>query len=351
MPDGMTTSDAIRTLGITRATLYAYASRGRVRRWPGADGRSRYHPEDIARLASQAAVQRDPLAAVEGAFQWGVPLIPSSVSTIIDGTLSYRGIPLDACVAWPVERLAAVLWHGPEAQPVVFPRVRTPITTHAHPLRRMQQALIGADGTPVQLIARLLAAWTGCGRGGPLAGRVSWSEAGRIAVVLAACADHEMTAATLAVRAAASTGASLSDALLAGLAAFQGPRQGLAPVAAVRLLATAMRHGPQRALAEAGAHPVGFGHQLYPAGDPRARVILETCTGLRTHAATRQLIAGAGRPANIDLALAAFVLGHDRPAEDALALFALGRCLGWIAHAQEQATQGLLRPRAGGALG
>ena len=279
-------------------------------------------------------------------MQWGVPIIPSSITSITAGVLSYRGIPFTECSAWPVERIASLLWHGPQGIAVRFPRVRVPTTAHSHGVRRMQQALIGAVGTPARLMAILMAAWTERSVGGPLADRIPGGNPKHMAVILAACADHEMTAATVAVRAAASTGASLADALLAGLSAFQGIRQGLAPLAAAQLLVRAQRQGAQRALAEAAPRPTGFGHVLYPAGDPRAEAILAVCAGLPTEATARQLIAGAGCPANIDLALATFVLGHDRPAEDALGLFALGRCLGWIAHAQEQAAQGLMRPRA-----
>ena len=54
-----------------------------------------------------------------------------------------------------------------------------------------------------------------------------------------------------------------------------------------------------------------------------------------------------GRPANIDFALAAMTRALSLPAEAPFAVFALGRSVGWIAHALEQLETGeLIRPRA-----
>ena len=55
---------------------------------------------------------------------------------------------------------------------------------------------------------------------------------------------------------------------------------------------------------------------------------------------------GGGRP-NIDFATVTIERALGLPQESALALFLLGRTVGWIAHALEQAALGaLIRPRA-----
>ena len=91
-------------------------------------------------------------------------------------------------------------------------------------------------------------------------------------------ADHELNASAFAARVAASTGASLSAAALAGLATLSGPRHGGATAAVRTFAAEAAQLGPRQAIAnrlvEDRALP-GFGHPLYPDGDPRAAALLD----------------------------------------------------------------------------
>ncbi|RVD50497.1 citrate synthase, partial [Mesorhizobium sp. M8A.F.Ca.ET.023.02.2.1] len=92
----------------------------------------------------------------------------------------------------------------------------------------------------------------------------------------------------------------------------------------------------------------GFGHQLYPEGDPRATALLaaidnndETLRSLETAA-----IAATGAPANIDFALAVLTRGLGLPRDAPFQLFALGRSVGWAAHMVEQIVSGsIIRPR------
>src|SRR5262249_41987912 len=99
----------------------------------------------------------------------------------------------------------------------------------------------------------------------------------------------------------------------------------------------------------------GFGHQLYPDGDIRAATLFallreaaprsaELAFAERLAKAVERLI---DRQPNVDFptVVVARVLGL--PKQSALALFLLGRTVGWIAHALEQAAHGaLIRPRA-----
>jgi citrate synthase len=92
----------------------------------------------------------------------------------------------------------------------------------------------------------------------------------------------------------------------------------------------------------------GFGHPLYPEGDPRAAALLARTTvprDLRRLAQEAEEITGL-RP-NVDFALLAMAQTLDLPEEAPFMLFAVGRCAGWIAHAIEQERTGdLIRPRA-----
>jgi len=185
---------------------------------------------------------------------------------------------------------------------------------------------------------------------------------------LVACADHELNASTFTVRCITSTGTHLFGAIAGGLAALAGPRHGgeTTRVTALfdeaaraddldRFLATRLARDehataqPQRPLLS------GFGHPLYPAGDPRARLLLQMLadsTPARAPLAAVQSLAAAmrdttGAEPTLDYALAALERVLGLPAGAAFTLFAVGRVAGWIAHAMEQtADGGLIRPRA-----
>ena len=92
----------------------------------------------------------------------------------------------------------------------------------------------------------------------------------------------------------------------------------------------------------------GFGQRLYPDGDPRAAVLLQC---LRVPPRAQRVIdvmqPMTGLAPNIDYALLVLERALRLPPGSAFALFAVGRTVGWIAHALEQWRDGtLIRPRA-----
>jgi len=215
------------------------------------------------------------------------------------------------------------------------------------------QALVGGGPSPV-------------GRGGrasrpaaeprPLHERValSWGRADaadtiRRALVL--LADHELNASTFATRVAVSTGAPLAAGVLSGLSALTGPLHGMASVGVVQLVASVERVGAAATVREwlsLGRPILGFGHPLYPLGDPRAKALLQRFSLPAEYAALRDIVEREiGEQPNIDFALSALTAVHGLPREAPLILFALGRCAGWLAHALEQVASGQpIRPRA-----
>ena len=169
---------------------------------------------------------------------------------------------------------------------------------------------------------------------------------------LVLCADHELNASAYATRVVASTGASLGACLLAGLAALSGPRHGgmtdwvQALAADPDVAADPMRAFSTR-LARGEKLP-GFGHRLYPEGDPRCTALLAAfppgAHWLGMMEAAAQL---TGLRPGLDFALAMLEATLPLPPGSGLALFATGRTVGWIAHALEQRRDGqLIRPRA-----
>ena len=196
----------------------------------------------------------------------------------------------------------------------------------------------GAGSGPIH--QRLAAAW-GCDASG--------AQLVRQALVL--LADHELNASTFAARVAASTGASLAASALAGLCALSGPLHGGMAARVFVFMDEVERIGAAAALTERlarGANLPGFGHPLYPDGDPRAKVLLAAMDlpGAYAEVLARSE-AAIGTPPNIDFALAALATRLALPAEAPFLIFATARCAGWLAHSLEQVQTGhLIRPRA-----
>jgi citrate synthase len=173
-------------------------------------------------------------------------------------------------------------------------------------------------------------------------------------------ADHELNVGTFTVRCVASAQATPYAAAIAGLSALGGALHGgvtdqvealfdeaRAPADVERRIGARLRRGERIP---------GFGHWLYPDGDPRAAALLAR---LRAHggvsrealdltdALERTTQRVTGRSANVDFATVALRRSLGMPEGSALALIGVARSVGWIAHVLEQyATGRLIRPRA-----
>src|SRR5262249_5050659 len=164
-------------------------------------------------------------------------------------------------------------------------------------------------------------------------------------------ADQELNSSTFAARVAASTGASLAACVLSGFATLSGPLHGDATVRIRSLMDQVVRTDARTVIAAhlaSGVAIPGFGHPLYPEGDPRALALLAAFDP--PPAFDRMITAvktASGQRPNLDFALLAMSERCQLPHEAAFSLFALGRCIGWLAHIIEQAATGeLIRPRA-----
>jgi citrate synthase len=179
----------------------------------------------------------------------------------------------------------------------------------------------------------------------------------RAALVL--CADHELNVSSFTARCVASAGSHPYAVVIAGLAALEGPRHGGASARVEAMLGALRQARPLRTAVAArlrrGEPIEGFGHPLYPDGDPRARVLLDLLGERYAKSAEYRFVADVAREATgvtgdhptVDFGLAALGRVLDLPAGAPLMLFAIGRSVGWIGHAIEQyATGQLIRPRA-----
>ncbi|MBV5296158.1 MAG: citrate synthase [Curvibacter lanceolatus] len=380
----ITAEQALHVLQVRPQTLYAQVSRHAIRSRPDpADPRrSLYHAQDVQQQAARRAGRRRDQAIAAATIRWGDPVLDTGLSTVSQGRLCFRG--RDA-VTWShsatLEEVAELLWQARPAWPPATtphrpcrPAPAAPALTRAlqalaeraahdpatlgaqadtlapqaaSVLMTVAEALIGdtpapAPGHPLHL--RLARQW-GCPQAAELI---------RQALVL--LADHELNASTFATRVTASTGAALSACVLSGLATLSGPLHGGAVARVQALVDTALAHGAEAALAPAlqsGRLYPAFGHPLYPEGDVRAQALLASLMAasgrLPPGFAELQALAlqRAGEHPTVDFALAALARHHGWPADGPFTVFALSRCVGWLAHAIEQVQQGaLIRPRA-----
>jgi citrate synthase len=178
----------------------------------------------------------------------------------------------------------------------------------------------------------------------------------RTALVL--CADHELNVSAFTARCAASAGASPYDVVSAAMATLKGYKHGGAAERVLALLAEAETPKGARAVVASrlrrGEGVPGFGHPLYPAGDPRAVLLMRLAESSGNEAEWRRVrnLWRAGSELlhdfpNLDLGLAAVTRTNGLPDQAPVLLFALGRTIGWIAHAIEEYASGqLIRPRA-----
>jgi citrate synthase len=388
----LTAQEAAETLGITRATLYAYTSRGQLisEPVPGTSRERRYRQEDIIRLQRRKAGRRDPDKAVEQGLYMGSPLLTSSI-TLIDGEkLYYRGKDaLELARHASLEEVARLLWtnegNAPnpfaQARPIDLDRIlKCTAFAGRHPLSALQVALplIGAADpaawdlrpaavrkTGERILRALTAVVSGVQSAAPVheALQTAWTprnpgagDAIRTALVL--CADHELNVSAFTARCAASAGASPYDTVAAAMATLKGTRHGGQTERVAALLAEAStpkraREAMEDQLRQAG-WVSGFGHPLYPGGDPRARALLRCAyaNGDASRVRSIKLLAKIGmdllkEEPNLDFGLAAIASAYKLPGRAPLCIFALGRTAGWIAHSMEQyATGDLIRPRA-----
>ncbi|MFI4999999.1 MAG: citrate synthase family protein [Reyranellales bacterium] len=387
----LSSKEASRRLGVSSATLYAYVSRGLLRS-EASDGRRerRYRADDIVRLRRRRDVGRKAESIAGHALDFGTPVLESALTLIDGGRLYYRGVDAaNLARSASLEDVARLLWNCDDkpfaadnlpplttalrrawiAAATLSPIDRCLVVLPAaaaldHPswvedrpamletgvrvLRLLAAAVTARPLSALPIHEQLAAAW-----------KVPPDRAPILRAVLVLLADHEFNASAFAARVVASTGANLYGATIAGLAALNGPRHGGATRRVAALFDEVGRAPDLDAelgrLLRSRVYIAGFGHPLYPDGDIRAATLFallrerlpnspELAFAERLSAAVERLI---DRKANVDFTTVTVERALGLPKDSALAMFLLGRTVGWIAHALEQAAHGaLIRPRA-----
>jgi citrate synthase len=373
-------NEAADILGVSKPTLYAYVSRGRLRRTTAADGRtSLFERDEVERLSMQSrrsAPGPRPTIDVQ---------IRSDVTTMHDAALEFRGHDVVELVNdRRFEDIAELLWTSASSGTPDEPPTGTawPKATHedldaiagivdleatpigkvaiaAHVLDAMHRAddaptaarrlllatpaLFGSRRRTGDFSLRLTSAWLG---------RPSPDVVAAVDTALALLADHELATSTLAVRVAASTRTSSYAAFAAGLASIEGALHGSASASVHRFLERCAARGPAEAVADARASRQlipGFGHKVYRGVDPRFAPLMDAIRAIdgESLVVVDALVEEVGRQLphqpNVDLALGALTwvggLDPDTP------LFAVARIAGWAAHYEEELAEAPLRFR------
>ena len=177
-------------------------------------------------------------------------------------------------------------------------------------------------------------------------------------------AEHGMNASTFTARVIASTGADVAAAISGAVGAMSGPLHGGAPARVLPMIEAVEKHGDAKKVVtdilDRHDRLMGFGHRVYRAEDPRARVLRRTCKELdapRYEAANALEQAALAelrerrpdRPieTNVEFWAAVILDFAQVPPHMMPAMFTCARTGGWAAHIMEQKKTGrLVRPSA-----
>ncbi|MCV2368667.1 citrate synthase [Roseateles oligotrophus] len=378
-------SAAAARLGISKATLYAYVSRGLLSATAdSSDPRiRRYSSFEVELLLRRKEGGRQREQQTMAALSDGLPVLDTALSGIRDGQPIYRGqSALQLAEQASAEDIARLLWQFDAAtDPFAGPAPSLsaawqtlcntlPTGPSSRTLALFATALLDLHGPAwlpdgpalAQACAAHLRALIACFLARPPSAlpmhqqfRQAWQlpvsadEPLRRALVLVA--DHEMNMVSFSARCLTSVNASLGAALLAAMcnltATFNGGNS-----AQVEALWDELAAAPDLDAAlvrrlDRGEGLPGFNHLSYPAGDPRARMLLAECSnrpGADTAGLAQNLAPAVERltgwKPSIDFALVSLRRTLGAPPDAALTLQMAGRSIGVLAHMLEQSRSG-----------
>jgi citrate synthase len=177
-------------------------------------------------------------------------------------------------------------------------------------------------------------------------------------------AEHGMNASTFTARTVASTGADVAACLSAAVAALSGPLHGGAPTRALQMIEAVEQSGDARGyvrgVLDSGRRLMGFGHAIYRAEDPRARLLRAAAKELKAPryevaldleqaalAELRERKPDRVLETNVEYWAAIILDFAGVPPEMFPAMFTCARTAGWSAHILEQKhSTKIIRPSA-----
>ncbi|MEW7008992.1 citrate/2-methylcitrate synthase [Lentilitoribacter sp. EG35] len=363
----MTAKEVCEALNISRQTLYAYVSRGKVRASAQkSDARkSLYHTHDVDALIANKKRGRSRRAIAKSTQNFGEPVLKSEISHIDQGKLYYKGQDAIKLSQTKTFEDIAKLLINVDLEPDVdqkfdlikgrnsFERMfaataeitiskNTPPNknTNSFIIKRLLAAICNTNTLSDEPIHMQLAKY--------FSDSIDFIDVTRRCLVL--CADHELNPSAYTARIAASTDARTPACILAALSTFSGTKHGsMTSMARWWVGRATMKDDHQEAaFIKTIKSPPGFGHPIYAQTDPRTQELLkhfeipEGWERISRHVSKTYKIYP-----NLDFSLAAMEKSFKLRPKTGQTLFAFGRLLGWIAHAEEQRKNGaLIRPRS-----
>jgi citrate synthase len=322
-----------------------------------AGGALRYRGVDIEDLVGSVPFERVWGLLVDGAYEPGLP--PAEQHPLSVRTGDAR-VDLQASLA-----MLATEWGFEQVLDIDAEQVRTDLArSSVMALSHVAQSARGTGQPPVPqeeidkavtISERFLTRW----RGDADPQHVKAVDAYWISA-----AEHGMNASTFTARIVASTGADVAAALSAAVGALSGPLHGGAPARVLEMIDEVEFAGDAelwvKAALDRGDRLMGFGHRVYRAEDPRARVLRRTARELGSkrfevaEALEKAALAElhARKPdrvlaTNVEFWSAVVLDFAEIPPELFTPMFACARTAGWSAHILEQKRTGrLIRPSA-----
>lgn len=381
----LTSEEAAEFLGVSKATLYSYVSRGMLRSEPTEAGTRRrsYSLAELQRLKHRHSYRSDPERAAEEVIEFGNPILATSISQITPSSHSYRGVSSAQLARDHLfEEVAEFLWTGqlsgshdawtlPLDEEVLRSLPDLPVMAQIQCLLPVLENsdLNAFSNKPAVLVpsaVRIMTYMLRLSSGLQFEDSVSatlgkaWNCDPRVLnSLLVVIADHELNIATFTARCVASAGSNIYQAALAGLAALQGYKHLQGQVGeAMDFFREVLNHGDAEPvirnwLKRSGKVP-GFHNpyrRLYDGRDPRVSALLELHVDSEHYALLQDTVrlaeAATGEHARVDFALACAEPLLALPAGSIYSLIGLGRMAGMLAHVFEQyASDRVIRPRA-----
>ncbi len=373
----MTAEEAARALQVQPATLYAYVSRGLLH--SQSDGESRrklYRRDEVEALRRQRERRKAPEQALATALHWGDPVLETRLSEVTPGGPLYRGQnALELAQRCTFREVVGLLWEtdaealfaapppvcnlqGVRGLPPLlgFQALLPVLSAQDERSYDFRPATLHATGVALMRILAALATGHPPATASPAeALQAGWGAPRDVRrwldMALILCADHELNVSTFTARCVASADAPLYAVVGAAVGAFLGHKHGAQAEKVQAIWAEVQHHSSVRQAVvgrvRRGDPLPGFGHPLYPDGDPRAALLLEMVPVPRARALADTVYELTGEKPNLDFALVALTRHLNLQPHAPATLFALGRMAGWIAHAVEQyGLDRLIRPRA-----
>lgn len=363
----ISSEDACLRLKVSAQTLYAYVSRGLVRTTldPFDSRKRQYAVVDIEDLVARQERGRSRRSVAQSTIHFGEPILQSRISNIDGGAFYYRGqdaVQLSRTAS--LEDIFELLCNTTISDFKLSSKSAT-ISKRRSVLARFTEVLadqLARDRTYgnknqafrlLKLMAYNAAQQTGhAGQAIHELLAAAWSNDPRAADLirrgLVLSADHELNASTYATRITASAGANLSACLLTGVATLSGHHHGgLTNLCIAWMKKSSKQKANTMRLSEA-SQPPGFGHKLYPNGDPRTNELLQHCPPPQSwQRVAKRVITTTNHHPTLDYGLATLEHQLKLPKGAGFSIFAVGRTVGWLAHCFEQRRDGrLIRPRA-----